>query len=104
VTPANVTGISQTAPLLSATKSEPTPRQATVTPTKANAVEPKNSKPAPVDTVRLSQQSQQAISSVKKEEPKKVEGQKQDVNTVNTSEKPTGSASSIQYEYDLKGN
>jgi hypothetical protein len=95
VTPANVL------PLHSAEKSNPSPKQKTASNPDASAVLTKDSKPVPVDTVSISQQSHQAIINIEKEEPKKVEAQKQDVNQVAHNKEPN---STIQYVYDLKGN
>jgi len=107
VTPAKVSVIAQTLPLLSSAKSNSSPQEEKTVSSpspNAGAVLPKESKPASVDTISISRQSRQAMTDVNKkevpiEQPKREEPKKE-----NGSVKSDRTTDQVQFVYDLNGD
>jgi hypothetical protein len=100
VTPAMVSGIAQALTFLSDVKPGSSPEsEKGAVPQNAVAVAAKDSEPANVDTVSISDQSRQAIADAKKEEAKR---EKPDQGS--NGENSGGTVAKVQFVYNPEGN
>jgi hypothetical protein len=105
VTPATVTSVAQTLPLLSNAKSNSSPEGQTENASpNSGAVLNKDSALALVDTVSISPQSRQAITDVKKEETKKEQAKNEEPKRAIRSEKSDEAIAKVQFVYNMKGD
>jgi hypothetical protein len=105
VSPANVSGISQTAPRLNQAPFQgSSPQEAKVNGSSTlGAPVAKEGKQKVVDTVSLTEQSQRVIGDVKKEETKKDDVKKEEAKRAASREKADAAPAKVQFVYDLKG-
>ena len=110
MTPTTVSGLAQALPLFTNTNPNPSPQgeKAMATPS-AGADVPKDTPPAPTDTVSLSAQSKLALIEIKKEEQpleaaKREKAKKEDAKTLGSRAQTGDVVSKVQFVYDLKGD
>lgn len=100
MTPAMVSGIAQTLPLLSNAKLNSSPQEGKgAAPPNAGAVPTKDSTPVTVDTVTISNRSRQTVTEAKREE-----AEKEEPNKVKNSEKYDRAIAKVQFVYNPKGD
>lgn len=105
MTPANVSGVDQMLPILSAFKSNLSVKDEKVPANPGSGtVSTRDSQQTPVDTVRISDQSRQAMSDVKKEEALIERANKEKSKNLLNSEVSDKAAAKVEFVYDLKGD
>lgn len=105
MTPDMALSIDQTLPLISNTKSNPSPRdeKRLVSPNQ-DPFSTKDSTPTPADTVKISVQLQQAITDIKNEKAVFEKTKKDESNPANSSDKSDRAAAKVEFVYDQRGD